>query len=85
MLVAANLLMALAVVLLGSRFGAVGAASAFAAVVAMVIMPGSLAIGYHCRQKWHGEETAPALAENGILGLAPSQPERRKPQVQLAS
>jgi hypothetical protein len=54
MLVAANAVMAAAVFLLGRQFAAVGSASGYAAVIALIIVPGSLAIWYRFRQERNG-------------------------------
>lgn len=48
-------LIGLAVWILGSRFGAIGAAGGYLAVVALFILPVKTYLWLYCRRQWHGE------------------------------
>lgn len=52
-IVVGNIVMALAVFLLGSRYGALAAASGFVVVVAAIIVPPSVIVWNRCRRDWH--------------------------------
>lgn len=53
--VACNTLIGILVVVLGIRYGSIGTAIAFSAVISIIATPGWTLIWWNCRHRWHSE------------------------------